>query len=177
MISCPKCAATLPDWTQNCQFCHADTSKVIRPVAAPRARPYAPATPQWVWGAYYAIAGFYILQGGYDIVEAVVASQRKIMGEQIGFGFFSALSVVFGAVTALIGIGLLLKVEVVRGIVNFFCGLQIMFGLLGLAGSFIGALFTGPWGLLGVVMNVAQIAAAAFMIYLIGETDRAMPDL
>lgn len=75
------------------------------------------------------------------------------------------------------GLGLLLRVEFIRGIINFFCGLRIICGLFKLAGTLIGALFSGPLALLSALFIVLDIATAALMVYLIGETEKYAPNL
>jgi hypothetical protein len=152
---------------------------VARPAAptAPKQALTTSLAPSWVPGAYYALCVFFLLEGAYDIFEAVMLTQRKFMGVAAGWGFQSFLGIVIGGFTCLIGIGLLLRIEIVRGIVNFFCGLRILFGLFGLLGSLGGVLLFGALGFLFLVMNVVDIATAAFMIYLIGETDKRAPNL
>lgn len=134
----------------------------------------AMATPQpWVWGAYYALCALFVIEGGSDILQTIVSSHQKILGVEEGLGVFSYVSIAFGAFTALLGIGLALRLELARGIVNFFCGLRIFFGLLGLLGGLGGTLVFGAGGLIVVLMSLVSIATAAFMIFLIGETDKA----
>jgi hypothetical protein len=179
VISCPKCNATLPDWAQTCQFCQTDVRSIARPkpVTTEPRRIQAFVTPQWIWGAYYGLCVLFILEGGYDIAQPFIASHQKFMGQEMGMGFFSYISIAFGAFTALLGIGLLLRAELARGIVNVVCGIRILLGLLGLFGSLGGTLIFGAFGLLMVVMNIVDIATAGFMIFLIGETDKAAPNL
>lgn len=179
MINCPKCQATLPDWAQTCQFCQTDVKSVPRPKAplAPKASLTTSSAPSWVPGAYYALCAFFILEGSFNIFQAIMSTKEKFMGETIGWTAGTYISIVFGAFTALLGLGLLLRVELARGIVNFFCGLRILFGLAGLLGGLGGTLLFGPLGLIVVVMNIVDIVTAAFMIYLIGETDKRAPNL
>jgi hypothetical protein len=176
MIKCPSCQASLPAWATVCQFCKADVSKVARPAGAPAKKTGRPVA-SWIWGAYYSLAAFYVLSGIYDIAMTFVRSKEKFMGEEIGLSFFSYIGIAIGAITALVGLGLIFRVELARGVVNFLCGLQIIFGLFGLAGAVLGTLFSGALGFVLVIMQVVQIAAAGFMIYVIGETDRVAPNL
>jgi hypothetical protein len=170
MIQCPRCNATLPDANVVCQFCGADVSKVARPVPVTRDRGPLTPTPQWVMGAYYAISVYYIVEALYEIGIGCVALNGK------GGSFAGGFSIAMGVLTLIIGLGLLFKIEIVRGIVNFFCGLQILFGLFGLAGAVMGTMLFGALGFLNVVMQMLQIATAGFMIYLIGETDTKGPN-
>jgi len=96
------------------------------------------------------------------------------MGQEMGVNFGTYLGIAFGAVGVIIGLGLILRVEIIRGITNFFCGLNIIFGLFSLAGAVFGTLFAGALGLILILKVVIDIATNGFMIFLIGETDRAM---
>ncbi|RYG34697.1 hypothetical protein EON81_14875 [bacterium] len=166
----------MPDWAQKCQFCNTDTKAVARPVAAgPRPVNPAFAAPKWVWGAYYATSVYFIIGGFGDIFEAIRETETKFMGVAQGYTFSTYLGLIFGGLTILFGIGLLLRIEIVRGIMNFFCGLTILFGLLQIPGSLFGAVLS-PLGMLWAVMNILDIVTAVFMIFLIGETDKAAPN-
>src|SRR5213083_132352 len=110
MIQCPNCKNSLPDTFTRCQFCGADVAKVPRPVMPPKAsRPlYEP--PKWVWIAYYGIAAYWVIGGGMDVFRGVKALS--------GAGFFAYIGIAFGVATALVGLGLILHAEIVRGLVN-----------------------------------------------------------
>lgn len=163
MITCPGCNNSLPDWAKTCQFCGRDVSKVPRPAAAPAAPRYVRPVNTWIVTAYYAIAVWYII-GGLRSVGTTLYESR-----QDGFGGFTGIGLIFGIATLLIGIGLLMKLEIIRNIVVFFAGLAIIFGVIGLFFSIGGTLFTGWFGLLMVVMTLLDIIANALLIYVIGE--------
>lgn len=173
MITCPKCANALPDWSQTCQFCGADTKAVARakPTATQMAStPYA--QPTWIWPAYYIVSGYFVLTGLVEVIRAVLlmnAKSSSAVGESVGA--LSMVGIIVGGLSIIFGIGLLAKVEFIRAIVNFFCYLQILGGLCGIGTSLLGGLVLGPAALIGVVQSVLNIATAALMIYLIGETD------
>lgn len=76
-----------------------------------------------------------------------------------------------GTITALFGLGLMLRIEIIRGIVNFVAGLKLAFGLLGLAGSLIGTGLFGAMALIGVLFNLFDIITSGMLLWLIGETD------
>ena len=61
--------------------------------------------------------------------------------------------------------------KIIRGITNIICFLGILSGLRFIAFG-LGATFFGAWGLLIVIYGVIKVCVYAFMIYLIGETDR-----
>jgi len=170
-IKCPKCNATLPPTNRACQFCGTDVSHLTRGyVAQPEYKPYGGGLPKkWVFGLYYAISAYYVYQGLFSVVRGL-----GVFGKVSEM--FSAIYLVFGGITALIGLGLLLRVELIRGIVNIFCGIQIAFGFLGLITGVMAASVFGWVGFLIVVNSVIQIATSGFMIYLIGETDTQGPN-
>lgn len=177
MISCPKCHASLPDWAKTCQFCQNDVTKVVRPVAVKTDKgPLIPVAP-WVWGAYYALSVYFLLNGGYEIFSAFRISHQKILGEEIGFGFASIFVTLLGAFHIVLGIGLLFQIQVLRNVVNFILGMSVLLGILNLALSLPGVMIGGFYGFLSLMTQALQIAASAFMIYLIGETDKTAPNI
>jgi hypothetical protein len=164
VITCPNCKASLPDWTKQCQFCQTETSSVLRP-KQDNPDPEAFETPTWTLAAYYAVSALLLLSGLIGILTTLVGSRKD------GLGLFDGISLVFDGVGALVGIGLLLRLEIVRGITNVICFLGILSGLRFIAFGLEGTLFSS-WGLLVVVYGIIKVATYAFMIYLIGETDR-----
>lgn len=171
MTKCPKCQATLPDGAGACQFCGTSLSAAPPPVRMPgRAIGRTPSPtygqPKWIWPAYYAIAGWWILDGVRVIALSV----------GIGEGGFGIFDMVLGAVTALVGVGLILRVDLARGIVNILCFLQILDGALSLIiGLFLTAAL-GFWGAIGMIFSAIRIAVAVLMIFLIGETESHAPN-
>jgi ribosomal protein L40E len=173
-FKCPKCNATLPEWAKTCQFCQADVSKAPRPLAPKSERPRIAAfeTPKWIWTWYYIMSGYLIFSGAYGIFMAIRGTQQVFDGEAVGFSMFTYIAIAFAALNIVLGLGLMLKVELARGIVNFVLGINIIFGILGLIGSLGSIMLFGAFGLIGVIVQIIQIAANAFMIFLIGETDK-----
>lgn len=176
MINCPKCNQSLPDWSQSCQFCGTDVKTVARPAPVQKKVSQVFITPQWVWVAYYAIALWWILGGAYDVMDAMYLFGKPLallkLEREVGVvSGPNIVGIVAGAVTCLFGIGLALKIELIRGIVNFFAGLKLLFALLGLAGSLLGMSFSGALGLVFVIMNIIDIVTSGALIFLIGETD------
>lgn len=174
MIQCPKCKASLPDWAKNCQFCNADTSKLTRPdPPAPKAK-YKRPMAAWIWPAYYIVSVYWIISGVQSILEALnvgpFATTIVFQGVKIDPGI-NIIGLVFGLFSAVIGFGLLLKIEAIRGVANVLCFLQIAGGLLGLWGGIMASAVLGPIGLLITIMNLLDIITGGLMIYVIGETD------
>jgi hypothetical protein len=167
VIKCPKCSATLPDGAGYCQFCQA-TFLPTQPVRSVEERELEIAPqPQWVWPAYYAVAGWWIADGLINIIYELVKSSAS--GP-------SPLSLLMNGVSALIGLGLLLKVELVRKIINVFCFINIVFGILGLIPIIFSRMTTGIFGLFVLLTQVIGIASSVLMIYLLGETDTQTPN-
>jgi hypothetical protein len=154
-------------------------AKVARPVAATR-KTYANLEPQqWVWYAYYGIAAYFILSSGVgvlmDLLSLVKTSKEaSVIGDASSFTY---IALVFDIVGVLFGLGLLLRVEIIRAITNFFCYIKILMGLLAILGSFGMMLAFGLIGFLVFLLSMFNVASAAFMIYLIGETDKHAPNL
>ncbi len=171
MVKCPGCNATLPDMATQCQFCGAQFAGTPANQTRGYARPVGPqrglartinatdawGKPKWVWPAYYAVAGWWVLQA----ILAVLMSHGTVFG------------LVVGGVTGIIGLGLLARIEIVRGIVNIVCFLNILFGLYDMGLGFLG----GGWsGSLIMVLAIMQVGMAGLMIFLIGETETRSPN-
>ena len=177
MVKCPHCSATLPDGAFQCQFCGtqfaaapAGTQRGFTQPAASRFNDAMPGAPKWVAPVYNLIAAWWIIDGVWTILRGTV-----LAGKDSG-GFFTTVFMIIGGVTALVGIGLLLRIDVVRGIVNVLCLLQILDGALGLIMAFFMTSVFGIWGAIGMIMSAIRIAQAGLMIYLIGETDTRAPN-
>ena len=165
MIVCPNCKAQLPDWAKTCQFCQADTGHVLRP-RQDNPDVHAFQTPTWTLAAYYAVSSLLLLSGLIGILTTLVGARKD------GLQLFDFVSLVFDGVGTLVGIGLLLRLELIRGITNIICFLGILSGLRFIAAGVFGTLFSS-WGLLVALYGIIKVAIYGFMVYLIGETDRA----
>ncbi|NLH99565.1 MAG: zinc ribbon domain-containing protein [Chthonomonadales bacterium] len=165
MTKCPGCNATLPDGAQRCQFCGrtlGPPSVRLGPRPAGRSADTMPGAPAWVKPVYNLIAIYWVLNGAWGILSDTALAGKD--GPNL-------VGAAFGALGALIGLGLLLRIEAVRGVVNFVCALQILFGLLDVLSAFLLG-----W-VLGLILAIVQIATAGLMIFLIGETETRAPNL
>lgn len=171
MVNCPQCNATLPPGSVHCQFCGASFG------AAPPGRPGAPgARPtghyagrrglEWVPIAYTLVSIWWIVDGGLSVARGLSTGSGSI-----------SLGMIFGALTALVGLGLLLKVEFVRGIVNFLSFFQILFGLFDVVVLFFLSPIVGIWGPIGMILAFIRVGVGGLMIFLIGETETRGPNL
>lgn len=128
----------------------------------------------WIWPAYYTIAVLWIVSGVGGILEALnvgpFATTIKFQDVKIEPGV-NLIGLVFSGISAVIGLGLLVKIEIIRGVVNVVCFLQIVNGLLGLWAGIMASAFLGPIGLFITIMNIVDIVTGALMIYILGETD------
>lgn len=182
-IKCPGCGNSLPANAARCQFCGADTSKVQRP-APPPGKPKIKAfeTPKWVWFAYYAVAVWWILGGTLDVLDGFyvfgkpeeIAEAERLLGQALGPSY---VTIVAGAITALFGVGLVVRVEIIRGIVNFVAGIKLIFTLLGLVATVIGSGFFGLYSIPFIIFGVLDVLSCALLIWLIGETDVGFRDI
>ncbi len=172
MIQCPKCNNSLPDWVQTCQFCKSDISKVPRPKVAATAKRPLMQTAAWIWPTYYIISGYFVLSGIWTIVQTVIAANTHKSGVEVtGMGPIQVIIIIIGAITSLIGLGLLFKVELARGIVNVLCWIRIAVGVLSLPAAIGLAVVFGPLGIVMLISSIIDVLSSGLMIYLIGETD------
>jgi hypothetical protein len=161
MMKCPKCQASLPDGAGFCQFCKAQWAA---PPPARMARSggvgstvAGTGTRPWVWKAYYAIAAWWILEGAVDILGATVFATEK----HANGGMFA---ISLGAFSVLVGLGLILKVDLVRSIVNVLAWLNILFGLLGIVMAFFMVPVAGIWGALLMLKMFLNIGLSGLML-------------
>lgn len=169
MITCPKCNQSLPDWATNCQFCGTSLANVPRPKAEKEHRTQLGVIPGWVWGLYYGVCVYWILDGTFDVLNAFHVI--KIGSEQVQD--IDVISLIGGSISIICGLGLVLRLEVVRGIVNFFCFLNILSGLLGGWAGLMLMAVNGLFGSIILIVNLLQVITSGLMVWLIGETDRA----
>lgn len=173
-MTCPTCNRQVIAGVPTCQFCGSDL-RGMAPTQAKRSifvdsDSYEPVhsggKPGWVVPAYYIVSSYFIISGLLAILLTV--TNKKEMADP---GVFTWVSLAFSAMSVLLGLGLIAKIEIIRGIVNFVCGISLVFGIIGLLGSFGGILAFGLLGVVGLLRNVLDICMNAFMMYLIGETD------
>ena len=175
MIQCPNCKNSLPDWVQNCQFCGASTANVVRQVSSnPQLRTgtVLGGPSKWVWIAYFAIAIWFLVGGTIDGIRVVMAGVGSKSPEAVTF---IAVLCIFPATRIFTGVGLLVRWEFVRKVVNFVCGIGILFDLLGIIGALLTIPITGGFGVLLLCYSIFDLSTDAGMIYLIGETDGFEP--
>jgi hypothetical protein len=122
----------------------------------------------WVLTAYYGISVWYILDG-FRIGAAALAAAAK--------EGLDVISVIIAVLNIVIGLGLLLRIEVIRSIVVFFAALNILFGIFSLVGSILGTMMFGWLSFVFTIWICISILLNMLMIYLVGETDRRAPNL
>ncbi len=123
----------------------------------------------WIWPAYYVLSIYWIISG----IEGIL---RSLNEAPFGPGA-EPLALVMGAFSALVGLGLLVRLEFLRGVGNLVCFLQILGGVLGLWTGVLSIAVLGPMGLIVTIMAILDVLTGGFMIYLIGETDgRSIPN-
>lgn len=174
MVECPECNGRNPDWARICQTCGAVIEHVARPPGH-RGPVVAGETPKWVWVCYYLVSVYLIVTGALLVIQCVKVLTGSESGQMLGCLIYPFLA--FGAVQVLCGLGLVFQMELARGVVNVVAGLTILRGLLGLVGSVVGAGIGGAEAIPGMVSSILDIALGGFLIYLIGETDRQVPNL
>ena len=179
MKRCPRCNAMMTDVSTYCQFCNTST-------ASPPPQSGASALPQpppirpprvsgvrsefaWAWKAYYGVSAWWLISGLYQIVNALTGSNDD-------FPAATFISAAAGALTCVIALGLMLRIEIVRGIVNFVAGMRIILGAINLVFLFFLGGFFHPFGAFMVAYICFDIVMAGFLIFLIGETETKAPN-
>lgn len=169
MIACPRCGKSIPGWQETCQFCGLILPEELRRWAEslsdePYYKPVSQGPDPWVPVAYKVVATLWAIQG-------LVGVGWNLMASMGGAGFFASIAIMMGAVQMILGIGLLLHIEAIRGIVNFVAGINLMLTAAFLV-IFLPLTLLMPFGWLRVISDLFTIALCAFVIFLIGETDR-----
>jgi hypothetical protein len=177
IIVCPTCNRSVPAGFGQCQFCGGSLAGIAKPTPSKGYFAYEDGhtqtyfgKPKWVYPAYNAVCVYYILSGLYTVIASLLVKPGKSEVADI-ISFVKIIGMVVGGVYILFGIGLLAKVEFLRGIVNFFCGLSIIFALISLPGALAGVAVSGFSGFVNLAITIVNIVINALMIYLIGETD------
>ena len=172
-MTCPTCNKQVIAGVPTCQFCGSDL-RGMAPAQAKRSVFIDPDShevvhsggkPGWIYPAYYAVSGYYALSGVIGILTVVLNKKNDLSDP------FTIAAMAIYAVGLLIGIGLMLKIELVRGIVNFFSFLKILGDLRGILFSLGLIVISTGWGIFLLIFNVFDLCASVLMIYLIGETD------
>lgn len=175
-IQCPKCQRSLPPKMTVCQFCGASLDGVARPV--PVAKKVKQTEP-WIMTLYYVLAGYWIFGGVMLLVTAfqALAVLQSRPPDAFGSGMLTMVDYVMiavGVFQATLGVGLILKWEWARAIVNIFCWIRILLSGLSLIGLLMGGfLFGGIWVIVRFLFTVFDIVAAGTQIWLIAETDNS----
>jgi len=172
-IVCPNCKQTLPFGAQICQFCKTDVRAVARPVIA-QAKPVAMADSNWKIVAYYVMGVWWILNGLLVTLGSAKILSALASGPGAIFSGIPAIGIIIGLVYTLSGLGMVLKVEIARGVVNILSWITIGFALMRGAGLLLAGMFMGPAVLLMLLRAVFDGLLAGFQIYLIAETDKFM---
>lgn len=124
----------------------------------------------YIVAAYWILEGLVIFGGGLLVLIAPEGGGDPTLGtvtHAVG-----ALIMLFGAFLATVGIGLFMKWEWCRGVVNVFCWLRILGGLWRLRYILtMGLIFNRAGMVVDLVFAVLGIIAAGLQIWLLSETD------
>lgn len=171
-MTCPTCNKQVIAGVPTCQFCGSDL-RGMAPAQAKRSVfidrdsydvVHSGGKPGWIYPAYYTVCGYYILSGLAAVILTVVQAKGDM-------DMFTYAMIAIYSVSILIGIGLLAKIELVRGIVNIVSFFKILGDLRGILGALGIMMLSTGMGILLLVLNVFDLCASVLMIYLIGETD------
>ena len=111
---------------------------------------------------FYAMAGLYILLGGFEVLAG--AGVFGSIGD-----FMKSVYIIFGAIMALIGFGLMFRPPFVYAMMAMFCSIQAVLGVVFIIASVMTIeLPVLKYVLIGV--GALQLPAAGFMFYFSEET-------
>ncbi len=187
---CPSCGDLIAADAPGCRRCGYDTTAgpAPGPAAAPQPQPHVPPANASPYSAAYAqsrvfthnpaddraswqevaikiMAVLFIVHGALDCLVGVITVAKY--GTTAGFG------IGYGAVSLLIGIGLLAEWELASIALKIYCWLSI----LGFAGGiilFLGIAMSGfTLGWLGVLIFGIFLGLYIFMLYLVNEVGQA----
>lgn len=159
---CPNCEMILKDTTEICPSCGTNVMYMARSTKEVMGFSYSGKAPPFAWPLYYVISGYWVLSGIASIAIPALT----------GFGGGSC----WGIVQALLGIGLLLKVNRIRRVVNFLCFMGLAFGLLLVGISLFVLFFDGKFGFEVFANGLMTVVTNALMIWVIGLTQDAFDD-
>ncbi len=169
MIQCPQCKNTLPDFVQACQFCGADVSKLAKASGGSgEPKTGSGVDRKWVLIAYYVVGSLWLLDAGFGIVSSI---RGLTSGEGDSIKIFAIAGILVSAVHLFAAIGWLARIRLVRTIIRWILGLNLIFSLLDLIPAVISILAIGVFGLLSTLLVMLQIAVYAGMFWLMGETE------
>lgn len=164
MNRCPRCQQVLPDWQDKCQFCGAQVLPAPGTGWGGQAGTQGSKPAPWVWFAYYAVCGYFVISGLVGLWNYYFAQPgNRDPGSTISLGV--------GIITALGGLGLALRIEVVRGIANVLGFIKMIMGGLRILDMVMCGWLFGPSALIHIFWGALDIATGGLIIFLIGETD------
>lgn len=167
VITCPKCRKLLPVWQETCQFCGEIIPEQVRREAADRSdparsQPVGAAPDKRVILAYYVIAIVWAAMGLLGVVRNVITDDA---------GLLALPFVIINLIQVVLGIGLLLRIEFIRVVVNFIAGVNLLLTAAFLI-IFMPVRLVIPWGWVSVIYDLFTIAVCGLVIFLIAETDQ-----
>ena len=174
-VVCPNCKNNLPAWSQSCQFCGNPLKGVVRPAGAAIVDTWDD-KPTWQEVCYIIVSIMFILNGALEILQGfkIVSLDGSNMTAGIG-----AYYQIMGAISAVLGIGMLFQQLWAQFLVKWFSVLALVVALWNLlisstmastAAKFVPASVVA----LAIIINIAYAAFYAFTIYIIkvvGDVD------
>ncbi len=172
-IQCPKCQQWLALTASVCQFCGTDVSRVPRPVVPVKQRVRGATSRhnmKLVWRLYYFFSALWMFDGLRVVIAFLVPTLDEFASGN-PFASWGIAGMLIGIINMLIGLGLILKVERIRGAANFLCGMNLLSSLVGLGMAILVSGALGIWGLVSVFISMLYVVLYGAQIWVIGETD------
>lgn len=161
---CPGCEMILKDTTEICPSCGTNVMHLARSTKEVMGFSYSGKAPPFAWPLYYVISGYWILAGVLSIFLPAL------------LGGFARGASCWGVIQALLGIGLLLKVNKARRMVNLICFVGLALGLLLVGFSLFALIVDGQFGFAVFASGLMTVVTNGLMIWVIGLTQDAFDD-
>jgi len=154
---------------QACQFCGADVSKLSKAGGGSGEQQTGSGVDRkWVLIAYYVVGSLWLLDAGYGIITNILGA---VNGEDDVARAIAVAGILVSGVHLFAAIGWLARIRLVRTIIRWILGLNLIFSVLDLIPAVISILAIGVFGLLWTLFVMLQIAIYAGMFCLMGETE------
>jgi len=123
-----------------------------------------------VWRLYYFFSALWMFDGLRVVIAFLVPTLDEFAAGN-PFASWGIAGMLVGLINMLIGLGLIFKVERIRGAANFLCGMNLLSSLVGFGMSILISGAMGLMGLLGVFFGMFYVVLYGAQIWVIGETD------
>lgn len=160
-VTCPNCKNNLPAWSQACQFCGSPLTGVVRPMGAPIVDTWDD-RPTWQEVCYIIVSVIFILLGALALLEGFKVIQVGPDPVSPGQGAYLQFT---GAISAVLGVGLLFQQLWSQFIVKWYSVLSLVVALWNLMIAMTMASTMSKFVSSGTVALIISMHAAYALFY------------